>query len=446
MIRSLALLGVTLPALAADGPDRHVLPEPLDEPACVVLAPQRGMARVHLPEGPSDEAVAIVVVGETIEAVGTELDGLRLLDGSATWRGTSCGLVDTTGRVVTPGLVEVGSQLGLVEVGLEALTRHADAGREAPIRASLRVAEAYDPDSTLIPVQRIEGITAAVIHPSGGRISGQAAAVRLRGTTQAEALLDPSVAVVADLGGSSRAEALRELREALSDAAVYARSRTAYDRGALRELSADRLDLEALVPVVRGQTPLVVHADRAPDVEALLGLRDELGIQLVILGGAEAWRHAEALARAEVPVVLDPLVYGPGGFDQVHGRPDNAALLHEAGVPILLSTFQSHNARTLRQVAGNAVRGGLPHDAAIEALTLTPVQVFDLGERGRIAPGQRADLVVWSGDPLEVLTSTEAVLIDGQPVPLDSRQWQLYRRYRELPGTPPPSLPLPDTP
>jgi imidazolonepropionase-like amidohydrolase len=158
---------------------------------------------------------------------------------------------------------------------------------------------------------------------------------------------------------------------------------------------------------------------------------------------------ADLLARAKVPVILDPFTYGVGDFDSLHARRDNAALLEKAGVSVLISTFSAHNIRTLREAAGNAVREGMSHEAAMMAVTTLPAEVFGVADHGSIAAGQVANLVVWKGsaddlavkhDPFDPSTAVEAVFIQGRVIPLLSRQTELRERYRTLPGTPGPLL------
>lgn len=396
----------------------------------------------------------VVIDGRNIAAVGEQ--GISGLDWTAgTWRGKDCRKLDVDG-LVTPGLTETVSRLGLVEVSLE--ERSVDSSLEdadRPVRAALDVADAYNPRSSVIAVSRIEGITSAVISPGGGQISGRAAWVDLAGETQAEAVVKAPLALVANLSGESRAEALDVLKEYLADVRLYARSRSAFDAGRLRETIASRRDLEAGIPVVEGKIPLVVGADRASDIEALLRLADEQGIRLIIEGGAEAWIVARQLAEAEVPVIVDPLTYGVTSFDSLHARADNAALLSQAGVPVILSSFGTHNMRTLRQVAGNAVREGLDWNAALAAVTTTPAGAFGIGDHGRIAPGQVANLVVWKGaaddlanthDPFDASTGVAHLFIGGEEIPLRSRQTELFERYRTLPGTPTTPLSVPEAP
>ena len=404
--------------------------------ACVVA----DGGEVYTSEGLASGA-DVVWVDTRIVAVGKGLADLK----KGAWKGEACQVVDATGLAVTPGFIETRSSLGLVEVGMEPSTRDGDAGGDDPIRAALRVADAYNPRSSLVPIQRVEGVTSALVLPSGGQISGQAAYVVLAGATQAEAVVDASVAVVASIGGSSRAEGLRRLRAVLQDAREFRRLKGAWERNQTRPLAASGADLEALWPVVDGDQALIVAADRAADIEALLRLQADLNLRLVIHGAAEGWMHAEALADAGVAVVIDPLVYGPGSFNQIHGRADNGALLVAAGVDVIIATGSSHNARNLGQYAGNAVRGGMKPADALAAITSAPAKVYGLEDRGVLEVGARADVVIWSGqDPLELSSLPVAVFIDGRPIALESRQTLLRDAYSQLPGTPTPPLSLPE--
>ena len=216
-------------------------------------------------------------------------------------------------------------------------------------------------------------------------------------------------------------------------AASYDEGRAAFERGATRDFATSRLDLEALVPVVEGRLPLAIEAHRAADIRAVLRLADEFGLRLILLGGTEAWQVADELARRRVPVVLKVLQNLPATFEQLGARYDNAALLRRAGVTVALTTNDTHNARNLRQEAGNAVTYGLPWEEALRAITRAPADIWGVGDRyGSLAPGKVANVVVWSGDPLELLTRAELVLIRGQIVPLRSRQTELRDRYRTL--------------
>lgn len=403
---------------------------------CTVIAG----GRLHLPTGVQEGGV-LILDGSAIAYAGGPRGDVAISGTSATWGARRCSAVDATGKEVTAGLIEASSEMGLVEVGAESATVNADGGGPSAIRAALRVADAYDPRASAIAVSRTGGITAAVVSPRGGLVSGQAAWAELAGDTQAEAVINPSIAMIASLGATpSRAEDLLQLRQLLDEARLYAKLKGDWAAKQIAPLGVTQLDLAALQLVLDRTIPLVVAADRASDIEAVLRFGKEQQIRLVIAGGAEAWLDADALAAAKVPVILDPLVYGAGSFDQRYGRADNGALLDNAGVSVVIATFQTHNARTLRQVAGNAVRGGLDHEAAIRAITSGPAAAFGMTDHGELTAGKVADVAVWTGDPLELSTNLSALWIGGRPQTLESRQTALFQKYRTLPGTPVPAL------
>jgi len=386
-------------------------------------------ATLHLPEGESSGT--LVLEGGKIADVGARAEIPR-----------GCREIDVRGNQVTAGLVESRTQIGLVEISLEPGTRDGALDRDDPVRAGFRAVDGYNPLSSLIAITRFGGLTSAVIAPGGGLISGQGAWVDLAGLSQDAAAVAPHVAMYARIGGPVGGTVL-DLRELFDLAEQYRQGGTdSLGRLHVPE-SVSRVDLESLAPVLDGEMPLVIGADRAADIEALLRLVARYELRLIIAGGAEAWMLASELAQREVPVIVDPLVYGPGSFDQLHARPDNAALLHEAGASVIISGYNSHNARKLRQLAGNAVRAGLDHGAAIRAITEAPARAFGMDGYGRLERGAVANVAVWSGDPLEISTRLTHLFIRGKAVPLDSRQEELFRRSRRLPGTPAPALSLP---
>ncbi|HMR76788.1 MAG TPA: amidohydrolase family protein, partial [Polyangiaceae bacterium] len=198
-----------------------------------------------------------------------------------------------------------------------------------------------------------------------------------------------------------------------------------------RKLAASRLDLAVGRDVLARKLPLVVHADAASDIQRVIELAQRLSLNVVIASGAEAWKQAKQLAAAKIPVIVDPLNNLPASFASRGARADSAKLLTDAGVRVAFSTFESHNVRKLRQAAGNAVRAGLSHDRALEAVTLAPAQIFGQDRSvGRVEPGKVANLVLWSGDPFELSTRVVAVFIRGRKMALTSRQTRLFERYR----------------
>ena len=256
---------------------------------------------------------------------------------------------------------------------------------------------------------------------------GQGAAVTLDG--RYDAVLNGSRSLFINLGGNANAMSAgsRAGQWMLLDQAIReTRSPNAQDERRLLH-PAGR---EALARYLVGGR-VVFNVARAAEIRRAIAFAKRNGMKPVIAGGSEAWVVADELAREKVPVLLDALENLPYTFDGIGARLDNAALLHRAGVRIAFTQFnESHNSRKVRQLAGNAVAHGLPKVAALAALTVGPAEIFGLaGERGRIARGQVADLVLWSGDPLEVTSAADQVWIAGKPVDMRSRQTELRDRY-----------------
>jgi imidazolonepropionase-like amidohydrolase len=383
---------------------------------------------VHPVSGPPIEAAIVLIRDGRIVAVGEDVAvpaGARR--------------IEAAGKVVTPGLFDPYSSLGLVEVDQVEPTRD-ERMQDDLVTPAFDPVIGLNPHSTLLPFARAGGLTTAATMPSGGLIAGQAAVIDLAGGTPSEMLVRRGAAMMADFDegaaqavGGSRGSAALKLREALEDARFWRDHRAAFDRGESRELTQSRLDLEALQPVLAGAIPLIVEAHRASDILAVLAIAEEFGLRPVILGGSEAWMVAGELARGRVPVILKPLSSLPGSFERLGARFDNAALLAAAGVAIAFTPFENHRASGITQEAGNAVRWGLPWDAALRAITLTPAEIYGVeGRYGSLEPGRVADVVVWSGDPFELSTRAETVLVRGVVMPDWTRQGELFERYRSL--------------
>ncbi len=293
----------------------------------------------------------------------------------------------------------------------------------------------------MIPVTRVEGITRAVVAPAGtgNVILGQAAVFDLSGDQVPASITRAPVAMFAALGeagaglaGGSRVSAILRLRETLQDAVDFNRNRVAWNAAQRRAYSRGRLDLEALKPVILGEIPLAIEANRASDLLAAIRLADEFKLKLVLMGAAEGWMVAGELAKRNIPVVIKPLTNIPC-FDALGATLENAARLQKAGVTLVLSSFDTHNARNLRQEAGNAISYGLDRDAALRAVTLTPARTWGIADRtGSLEVGKDADLVVWSGDPFELTTAAERVFIHGREMSKETRQKALFEKYRTL--------------
>jgi imidazolonepropionase-like amidohydrolase len=327
-----------------------------------------------------------------------------------------------------------------VEIG-QAVGTNDQASATDRITAAFNPLDNLNPFSTLIPVTRVEGITRVVVVPAPGAsfIAGQGLLTDLGTVGTSMNVLRNPVAMYAVLGengaersGGTRATNLLRLREVLRDARDYAANRAAFDAGNRRDYAVSRLDLEALAPVARGELPLAVTVNRASDILNVLRLGRELNLKLILQGAAEGWMVAREIAQARVPVIINPLTNLPS-FDALGISFENAARLNAAGVTVVLASFDSHNSRNLKQIAGNAVSYGMPHDAALRAVTLTPAQLWGIADRyGSIEPGKDADIVVWSGDPFELTTAVERVFIRGVPQSMETRQKDLLRRYRQV--------------
>lgn len=347
--------------------------------------------------------------------------------------------INGSGRTLTPGLIESQSQLGLTEVLMEASADDTTLSTPSPVPTpALRAADGFNPHSVRIPITREEGVTTAIISPEGKLLYGMGYAADLSGTLATRPSPQTPIALFGGLtahdleaAGDSRGGAWLRLREIFDDVRFYDSQKTDFDEGDMRALSLSRVHLEAMVPVVQGRLPLVLRVHRAVDLLAAIEFQKEQKIRLIVTGAAEAWLVAKELAAAGIPVILQPSIQAPYSFDAFAARDDSAALLAKAGVTLLVTAGEDwdENQRRLRQEAGIAVAHGLPRNAAIRAITQTPAQVFGLPDRGAISVGKRADLVLWSGDPLELSTVVEKLWIAGREQSLDTRQKALARRY-----------------
>ena len=387
--------------------------------------------RVHPVSGPVIENGTVLIRGGRIVAVGANVtvppDATR---------------IDAAGKWVTPGIVNVATTLGVVEIGAVEETVDTPArGRGDAITASHKVWEGFNANSPLIQVTRNDGITTVGVVPGNGLVVGQAALVNLSDGNLSDMLLQAPVAMTADIGskgqqvGGTRAEVLQRLRDLLADTREYMRRRADYDRNATRELAARRGDLEAMIPVVQGRLPLVIDANRASEIESALNLASEFSLRILIGGGAEAWMVAEKLAAARVPVIVGALNNIPLSFATLGARQENAALLQRAGARVILNGgADGFNARNVRFEAGVAVAFGMTWDDALRAVTLNPAEALGVADRiGSLQPGREANVVIWSGDPFEPMTKAERVLVRGVDVKRPSRQDELMLRYKTLP-------------
>jgi len=386
-------------------------------------------------------------------------------------------IVDATGKWVTPGIVAGFSRVGLVEVdAVDPSNDSVAAG--SPFSAAINIAPAINPRASSIAVNRASGVTRAIVAPATGRsmFAGQGAVIDLG--EDMDAVMRARAFQFVEFGeqgaeeaGGSRAaahtlfrNALREARDlspgGISGGAPAERRRTAAQQQDLpleevpnnrlltsavdrpEDVLLTRFDAAALVPVLQGRQLLLVHVERASDILAMLALRGEFpNLRLVLVGAAEGWTVADRIATAGVPVIANALTDLPASFEQLAATQSNIGRMRAAGVTVGIGMLNDDEARQVRlstQYAGNLVALGKAPGAsgsswgdAFAAITSRPAEAVGLGgEIGSLRPGRRADVVIWSGDPLELASGVEAVLIDGVQQSLENRQTRLRDRYR----------------
>ncbi|WP_199609540.1 amidohydrolase family protein [Flocculibacter collagenilyticus] len=372
----------------------------------------------------------VLINNDKITAVGQQLD---IPD--------SYRVINANGKVVTPGFMGAYTALGLVEVDLSAGTVDASV-KDANYSAALDVSYAVNPDSSLIDITRIEGFThAATAMQYGAKLFyGQGAVISLGDeanlVTKAKAFMALDVTNNgADANGGSRAALWVKLVSALTEASYVTDNMKNQMLAPSAEWHGEwsKADLNALAPVVTGKMPLLVKADRASDIRQILALKKQFkNLNITLVGADEAWRVAEELAAASISVILSPESNLPYSFESLGATQATAGRLEKAGVAVAIG-IDTHNIRLAPQSAANAVANGLSWHGALASLTTVPAKIYGIdNEVGTIESGKRANLVVWSGDPLEVMEAAEHVIINGKAIEMSSRQTKLRDRYLKL--------------
>ncbi len=366
-------------------------------------------------------------------------------------------------------MVDSSSTIGLFEIG--SLTETQDYSDSAQYQPELRSSTALHPDSEHIPVTRANGILTSFIKPTGGVISGQGCLIDLNGWVPREMVIADSVALNlhipaytsrspedrrpgpgpnverpgpggqggggADAAAEARKERLEKIKEIFRRALAYDTVvRKARERG--QAPPAPDLRLEALVPYARGEKPVLMHADQPVEILDALDLARELKLKAVIAGGSEAWKVADAIKKADVPVLVAGTLNLPRhAYDPYDSAYTNPAKLHAAGVTLAISSRSGSSgggetaARNLPFEAATAIAFGLPEDVALKAVTITPARILGVADQiGSLETGKRANVVVTAGHLLEPTTPVLALFIDGEPVRPESRHTQLYAKYR----------------
>ena len=349
-------------------------------------------------------------------------------------------IIDAQGQWVTPGLIDSGTTIGLVDVpGLGVSSDNQV--EDFSLSAGFSVALALNPESSLIRMAPTDGITRAVIIPAPGNsnYAGQSSVVEFSGKTDFVVYADNAVHLYLRerdrrFAGGSRAAVLYAAVLGLQESQRYSDNRRAFEANKLRPFSLEEADLKALARVVSGELVLAIHVDRAADIRsALAALAEFENIRPVLMGATEAWKIADDLAAGNIPVVINVLANTPSNFDKLGARLDNAAMLTEAGVRVaFMSSSPFSEFRSLTQAAGVAVANGLSFKHALQAITSNPAEIWGLESLGMIESGGIADLVIWDGDPLELMSAPVKTMINGNWVEFNTRQSLLAKRYLSI--------------
>ena len=400
-------------------------------------------ARIVTVTGPVIENGTVVISNGKIAAVGSNVtvpSGARI--------------IDAKGLTVYPGMMDADTEIGLIEIG--SVAGSVDTNEIGDNNANIHVDVAIHPDSSHTAIARVNGITTVLTAPRGGLIAGQSAILNLDGWTPREMVLKSPAAMHinwpggggrgGDFGGFGAQRSVTELRreqdtqvenlkKILRDAAAYGDARDARAKDPSLPKQDLDLKLEALVPVVRGQMPVIINVNLERDIKNAIAFVTEMKLKAIISGGAEAYKVADQLKAKNIPVIVGPVLRLPSRDDDPYDAAfANAGLLWKAGVKIAFQTGDSSNVRNLPYNAGMAAAFGLPKEEALKAVTIYPAEILGISDRvGSIEQGKIANLIVTDGDPLEIRTQIKHVFINGRDIPLTSRHTELYEKYKARP-------------
>ncbi len=354
-------------------------------------------------------------------------------------------IVEGQGLHLYPGMIDAATVLGLTELGSAKETQ--DFAEGGDFQPDLRASVAVNPDSELIPVTRANGITSVVTRPTGSIIAGQAALINLAGWVPREMVVvdplglavefpaeratasgDPTLPMIRRIfARKQREEKIRRLRDLFGQAKAHAEAKKQNP-----DLPANPR-LEALIPYARGEKPVLMSAHRAPEILDALKFADELKLKIILAGGTDAWKVADELKKRDVPVILGPVLTLPQeSQDRYDSTFTAAAKLHEAGVRFCIRSAGTTNVRNLPYEAAMSVSFGLPPEVGLRAVTLDVAKLLGVEkELGSIETGKRANLILTTGDPLQVASQTVLLFIDGKPIRPTSKHTRLYERYQQ---------------
>ncbi len=360
-------------------------------------------------------------------------------------------VIDIKGKHVYPGLINAFTTIGLIEIGAVRATR--DVTEVGLINPNVRAEVAFNPDSEHPPVTRANGITMALVVPTGDLIAGQSALMMLDGWTWEEMTLKAPVGLhiywprmvrpegAGFMFAMQNPEELRKeterrlqlIRETFQKAKAYKRAKEAETQKGIPYHDTD-LKYEAMIPVLEGKVPVFVHANSAKEILSAVQWAESEGVKIVIVGGQDSWKVADVLKNKNIPVILTNIHRLPSQRDLDYDEPFAIAYkLYKAGVKFCIAGEGGYyNERNLPYQAGTCVAFGLPREEALKAITIYPAEILGVADKvGSIEPGKDATLIVTTGDPLEIPTQVVYEFIQGRKVDLTNRQVKLYEKYVE---------------
>ncbi|MGI8543949.1 MAG: amidohydrolase family protein [Aridibacter sp.] len=363
--------------------------------------------------------------------------------------------INGTGLSVYPGMIDAGTNMGILEIGGGAAGT-VDVAETGDINPNAKAILGLNPHTSHINVTRVNGITMVHSMPAGGIISGQSAVVNLNGSTQDEMVVVrefglvinfPQISTFAgfdpltgprivdfDQAVKNRDKRVDELKEAIENAKQYANANDAYAKNKSLPAVAADLKMEAMIPYIRGEKPIIFEAQRARDIRGVIKLVEEMKLKAIIFGGAEAWQEAEGLKKNNIAVIYDRMFNNPLRQDDSYDSMFEAPMkMQKAGIKFCISTGDNGaNVRDLPYQAGAAAAYGLSKDEALKSVTLYPAQILGVGDMyGSIENGKAANIVVTDGDILEVRTNILHMFINGKKIPLTSRHTDFFDAYKD---------------
>ena len=350
-------------------------------------------------------------------------------------------VIDAAGAAVFPGFIDAFTNLGTDEVMFGEDFDEAS----SPVSPQLRIIDAINPENEFISLARKSGTAAALVAPGiGNLLSGQSALIRLSGATVPDMTVRFPVAVHANLGEAPKKrygqkgqypatrmgeaallrQTLIETREYLASIGRFAEKKDDYEKkggqGERPVRPSANLRYEALVPVIQGQIPLVVTAERMDDILTALRIGEEFGLRMILSGGADAWKVKDRLARAKIPVLLRPGAAAHLSLETRGAIFGSAAVLRQARIKIAFQTGGTGNLGGLVDQARMAVAHGLPQEEALRALTISPAEIFGAAdELGSLEKGKSADIAIFDGNPFLAPARVKTMIIRGHVIAED---------------------------